>query len=110
MNGNGAIHARGGAARPSIWSRVCIFPFILGIRAYQVTLAPLMSGHCRFLPTCSNYALEAYRVHGPLRGTWLTARRLLRCHPWGGHGYDPVPLPQGETQTPKTDELASQKN
>jgi putative membrane protein insertion efficiency factor len=69
-------------------------PFILGVRAYQVTLGPLVGGHCRFEPSCSRYAIEAYRVHGPLRGTWLTARRVLRCHPLGGHGYDPVPLPK----------------
>lgn len=67
-------------------------PFILAIRIYQVTLGPLMGGHCRFVPTCSHYALEAYRQHGPLRGTWLTARRLLRCHPFCRGGYDPVPL------------------
>lgn len=46
---------------------------------------------CRYQPTCSQYALEALDVHGPLRGTWLTIRRLARCQPWGGHGWDPVP-------------------
>ena len=61
------------------------------IWGYRFTLAPLMAGHCRFLPTCSEYGLEAYRVHGPVRGSFLTARRLCRCHPWGGHGFDPVP-------------------
>lgn len=66
---------------------------VLLIRAYQVTLGPLMGGHCRFTPTCSHYGIEAYRTHGVVRGTWLTARRLLRCHPFGGSGYDPVPLP-----------------
>ena len=66
-------------------------PFIAAIRLYQATLSPLLGGYCRFTPTCSQYALEAYRTHGPLRGTWLTLRRLLRCHPLGGHGYDPVP-------------------
>jgi putative membrane protein insertion efficiency factor len=66
-------------------------PFILAIRLYQVTLSPLLGGHCRFWPSCSRYAMEAYRVHGPVRGTWLTAWRLARCHPLGGGGYDPVP-------------------
>jgi putative membrane protein insertion efficiency factor len=66
-------------------------PFILLIRVYQVMLSPLMGGHCRFYPTCSAYALEAYRKKGPLGGTWLTVRRLARCHPLGGAGYDPVP-------------------
>lgn len=67
-------------------------PFILLIRLYQVTLGPLMGGHCRFDPSCSRYGIEAYRVHGPLRGSWLTFRRVIRCHPLGGSGYDPVPM------------------
>lgn len=67
-------------------------PFILLIRLYQVTLGPLMGGHCRFEPTCSHYGIEAFRRHGPFRGTWLTFRRLIRCHPFGGSGYDPVPI------------------
>lgn len=76
---------------PTRLARLATVPFILLVRMYQVTLGPLMGGHCRFVPTCSEYAIEAYRVHGPFRGTWLTARRVLRCHPLGGHGYDPVP-------------------
>lgn len=68
-------------------------PLIAAIRAYQLTIAPLIGGRCRFHPTCSQYGLEALRVHGALRGAWLTARRILRCHPLGGSGYDPVPLP-----------------
>lgn len=64
---------------------------ILAVRGYQVTLGPLMGGQCRFHPTCSVYAIEAYRAWGPARGTWLTLRRLLRCHPFGGSGFDPVP-------------------
>ena len=77
---------------PGAWRRAAAAPFIVAIRLYQVTLGPLMGGHCRFLPTCSEYAIEAYREHGPIRGSWLTLRRLLRCHPLGGRGYDPVPL------------------
>lgn len=60
------------------------------IRLYQVARAGRPSP-CRYLPTCSSYALEAYEVHGFLRGSWLSARRIGRCHPWGGHGHDPVP-------------------
>lgn len=67
------------------------FPFLAAIWTYQITLGPFLGGHCRFQPTCSRYGLEAYREHGPLRGTWLTLRRVLRCHPLGGRGYDPVP-------------------
>ena len=75
-------------------------PFILAIRLYQAMLGPLLGGHCRFHPTCSAYAIEAYKVHGPVRGSWLTLRRLAKCHPLGGGGYDPVPEPKkssGET-------------
>jgi uncharacterized protein len=58
-----------------------------------VTLSPLLGPSCRFLPTCSEYALDALRAHGALRGTWLALRRFCRCHPWGGFGHDPVPPP-----------------
>ncbi len=61
------------------------------VRVYQFTLGPWMGGRCRFHPSCSEYAIEAYRTRGVLRGTWLTLRRLARCHPLGGHGFDPVP-------------------
>ncbi len=61
------------------------------IRFYQVAVSPLTPPSCRYTPTCSAYAREAIEVHGAVRGTWLAVRRLLRCHPWGGYGYDPVP-------------------
>lgn len=64
---------------------------ILPIRLYQLCLSPLLPPSCRFVPTCSAYAIEAITRHGLLRGGWLTLRRLARCHPWGGSGYDPVP-------------------
>lgn len=60
------------------------------VRAYQYVLRGRPSP-CRFQPTCSSYALEAYEIHGATRGSWFTLRRILRCHPWGGHGWDPVP-------------------
>ena len=63
----------------------------LPIRFYRYVISPLMPRSCRYEPTCSAYAIEALRVHGPLKGTWLAVRRITRCHPWGGHGYDPVP-------------------
>lgn len=66
-------------------------PFIWAIRAYQATLAPFIGGRCRFYPSCSNYALDAYRHHAPIRASYLTIRRLARCHPLGGSGIDPVP-------------------
>lgn len=64
---------------------------ILPVRVYQLCVSPMLGQNCRFVPTCSQYAVEALRKHGPLRGSWLTLRRILRCHPWGGSGYDPVP-------------------
>lgn len=64
---------------------------ILPIRFYQLGISPLTPPSCRFVPTCSQYAVEAIRRHGVVRGGWLAIKRLLRCHPWGGSGYDPVP-------------------
>ena len=63
------------------------------IRAYQLLLRPVLPPSCRFYPSCSHYAAEAVARHGASRGSWLALRRLLRCHPWGNGGYDPVPLP-----------------
>ena len=64
------------------------------IRAYQLAVSPLLPPSCRYLPSCSEYAAEAIAVHGAARGSWLALKRLLRCHPWGGSGYDPVPSPR----------------
>ena len=61
------------------------------VRAYQLLISPVLGPRCRFAPTCSEYAVEALANHGALRGTWLAARRVSKCHPWGGSGYDPVP-------------------
>lgn len=58
---------------------------------YQRCISPYTPPSCRFTPTCSQYAVEAIRKHGPFYGLYLAIRRILRCHPWGGHGYDPVP-------------------
>jgi uncharacterized protein len=61
------------------------------IRLYQLTVAPVLGPHCRYLPSCSDYAREAVRAHGPAYGSWLALRRVCRCHPLGGSGLDPVP-------------------
>jgi len=69
------------------------------LRAYKLTLSPLIGRQCRYLPTCSEYAAEALIAHGPWRGGSLAVRRLCRCHPFGGSGYDPPP--QSLRQGPK---------
>lgn len=71
--------------------RILALPFIGLIRLYQLVLSPWLGPKCRFTPTCSHYGIEAFKKHGVFKGLWLTARRISRCHPWGGHGYDPVP-------------------
>lgn len=67
------------------------FLLSLPVRAYRLFLSPWLGRSCRYQPTCSVYALEALERHGALKGGWLAIRRLGSCHPWGGHGYDPVP-------------------
>ncbi len=71
---------------------IAIAPRLL-IRAYQLVLSPVLPVSCRYTPTCSHYALDALAKHGAFRGCWLALRRIGRCHPWGGFGYDPVPDP-----------------
>ena len=66
-------------------------PLILAVRFYQATLGVYLGGHCRFAPSCSQYAIDALPTKGVMRGSWLAMRRILRCHPLGGAGYDPVP-------------------
>lgn len=67
-------------------------PLVALIRFYQICISPLKPHPtCRFTPTCSQYALQAIRKYGPFKGGWLALKRIARCHPWGGSGYDPVP-------------------
>ena len=72
-------------------SRLLARPLIGLVSLYRVAISPWLGLNCRFQPTCSEYAIEALRQHGVIRGSWLAARRIGRCHPWGGSGYDPVP-------------------
>ena len=75
----------------SIFFRWLTFLLIAPIRFYRRFISPYTPPSCRYTPTCSQYAIEALRKHGPFKGLWLAVRRILHCHPWGGHGYDPVP-------------------
>lgn len=72
------------------------------VRAYQWGLSPLLPPSCRYTPTCSHYAIEALDTHGPAVGSWLAVKRICRCHPWGGHGYDPVPPAAGSASDEQT--------
>ncbi|MFC6100089.1 membrane protein insertion efficiency factor YidD [Olivibacter domesticus] len=78
-----------------IWTQLIKRPIgfflLLLIRMYQWLISPLFPGSCRYTPTCSQYGVEAIKKHGPFKGGWLTIKRISRCHPWGGHGHDPVP-------------------
>ncbi|HRP60639.1 MAG TPA: membrane protein insertion efficiency factor YidD [Vicingus sp.] len=65
--------------------------FILLIRFYQLSISPILGQNCRYDPTCSQYAIEALKKYGVIKGGWLGIKRIASCHPWGGHGHDPVP-------------------
>lgn len=71
--------------------KILSFPLVVLIRFYQMCISPMLGKNCRFTPTCSQYALEAIGKYGPFKGSWLAIKRICRCHPWGGSGYDPIP-------------------
>ena len=71
--------------------RILSLLLIVPIKIYQTIISPLLGPSCRFTPTCSQYAVEAIQKYGPFKGSWLSFKRILKCHPWGGSGYDPVP-------------------
>ncbi len=72
-------------------SRVGVAMLLLPIRFYRACISPMLPASCRYTPTCSEYAMIALRKHGVIKGMYLSVKRILRCHPWGGSGYDPVP-------------------
>lgn len=83
--------------------RVLSWPLLALVWLYRKLISPLLGVNCRFEPSCSVYAEEALRRYGGLHGGWLALRRICRCHPWGGSGYDPVPLrtrPDTDIETP----------
>ena len=72
-------------------NKIVTFPLVLLIRGYQLIVSPILGSNCRFMPTCSEYALESFKAYGLIKGTFLTIKRIGKCHPWGSHGYDPIP-------------------
>lgn len=71
-------------------NKIISAPFILLIRFYQLAISPWLPARCRYTPTCSQYALEAFKKYGFFKGFWLSLKRISKCHPWGGHGHDPL--------------------
>jgi|TARA_X000001036_G_scaffold321645_2_gene300116 hypothetical protein len=71
--------------------KILIFPFVILIKGYQLLISPFLPPTCRYQPTCSNYSKEALIKHGFLKGGWMAIKRISKCHPWGGSGYDPIP-------------------
>ncbi len=71
--------------------KILIFILSIPVYIYKYLISPWTPASCRHVPTCSQYAIDALKIHGPFKGLWLATRRILRCHPWGTHGYDPVP-------------------
>jgi putative membrane protein insertion efficiency factor len=71
--------------------KIVIYPLVLLIKGYQLLISPLLPPSCRYQPTCSQYAKEALNKYGLFKGGWLTIKRISKCHPWGGSGYDPIP-------------------
>lgn len=65
--------------------------FIGLVRFYQLSISPILGQNCRYTPTCSQYSIDAIKKYGPFKGGWLSIKRIFSCHPWGGHGHDPVP-------------------
>jgi len=72
-------------------NKIIIFPFVLFIRVYQLIISPMLGSNCRFIPTCSEYAMESFKEYGLIKGIFLSIKRIGKCHPWGSHGYDPIP-------------------
>ena len=72
-------------------NKIIIFPFIFIIRGYQLVISPILGSNCRFIPTCSEYSMESLKEFGLIKGTFLSIKRIGKCHPWGSHGYDPIP-------------------
>ncbi|MEM7659306.1 MAG: membrane protein insertion efficiency factor YidD [Bacteroidota bacterium] len=84
--------------------------FVFLVRMYQYGISPWFPRSCRYTPTCSQYAVEAIQLHGPIKGGWMAAKRIGSCHPWGGHGYDPVPGTERDFEAEFAEEEAEENS
>jgi putative membrane protein insertion efficiency factor len=75
----------------SLISKIIAIPLIYVVKFYKLAISPYLGSNCRYSPTCSTYSIEALKVHGAFKGSWLAAKRIVSCNPWGGSGHDPVP-------------------
>ena len=94
-----------------IWNfikRVLSWILMIPVKLYQWLISPILPNSCRYDPTCSQYMIEALKIHGPVKGLWLGTRRISRCHPWGGFGYDPVPPKKACNHDHKPDNQSKQ--
>ena len=71
-------------------NKIIIYPFIFFIKTYQIIISPFLGKNCRYLPTCSEYTIESLKLHGLLKGLYFSLKRIIKCHPFGGHGFDPI--------------------
>tara|TARA_B100000427_G_scaffold224874_1_gene188530 strand:+ start:523 stop:765 length:243 start_codon:yes stop_codon:yes gene_type:complete len=72
-------------------NNIILYPLVLFIKLYQILISPILGQNCRYLPTCSEYTVQSIQKHGIIKGLELSIKRISKCHPWGSHGYDPVP-------------------
>lgn len=86
-----------------VLKNIATWILLLPVYFYRAVISPLTPPSCRYTPTCSQYTIEALKTHGPLKGSYLSAKRILSCNPWGGSGYDPVPEPKSKAANPKAE-------
>ena len=79
-------------------NKILTYPLILFLKIYQLFISPIIGQNCRYLPTCSEYTIGCLKQFGIIKGTFLSFKRISKCHPWGNHGYDPVPKKLEEKQ------------
>ena len=79
-------------------SKIFVQPFIIIIKLYQIIISPVLGPNCRYMPTCSEYAIDTFKSYGLIKGLYLSIKRISKCHPWGGQGYDPLPIKNEENK------------